>query len=67
MDGAVFDTAAVKRLATLPPKEQLQAQVLGTVVAPLQGLVGVLAAAPRDLVVVLDQIIKKRQEETAAA
>lgn len=67
MDGALFDTAAVKRLATLPPKEQLQAQLLGTFVAPLQELVGVLAAGPRDLVVVLDQIIKKRQEEAAAA
>ena len=67
MDGALFDTSAVQRLATLPPKEQLQAQLLGTVVAPMQAIVSVLAAGPRDLVVVLDQIIRKRQEEGAAA
>ena len=67
LDGTPLTAAGVARLATLPPREQLHAQVVGVVAAPLQALVNVLAAGPRELVVVLDQIIQKRQSETAAA
>ena len=65
LDGRVLDEDGVKRLATLPPKEVLQAQVLGTLVAPLAGIVSLLAAVPREFVVVLDQIIQKKQAEAA--
>jgi large subunit ribosomal protein L10 len=65
LDGRILNEDGVKRLATLPPKEVLQAQVLGTLVAPLAGLVSLLAAAPREFVVVLDQIIQKKQAEAA--
>ena len=68
LDSAALDAAGVTRLATLPPREQLHAQVVGVIAGPLQALVNVLAAGPRELVVVLDQIIeKKRAEEPAAA
>ena len=67
LDGTPLTAAQVARLATLPPREQLHAQIVGVVAAPLQALVNVLAAGPRELVVVLDQIIQKRQEEPAAA
>jgi large subunit ribosomal protein L10 len=66
LDGRALDEDGVKRLATLPPKETLQATVVGTIAAPLTGLVSLLAAAPRELVVVIDQIIKKKQEQEAA-
>ena len=66
IDGTLFDQAQVKKLATLPPKAVLQSQVLGTLIGPLQGLLGLFNAAPRDFVVVLDQVIQKRQAEEAA-
>jgi large subunit ribosomal protein L10 len=66
LDGRTLDEEGVRRLATLPPKEALQGQVVGVLAAPLQQLVNVLAAAPREFVVVLDQIIQKRQQEEAA-
>lgn len=66
VDGQAIGEDGVKRLATLPAKDVLQAQVVGVVAAPLTGLVSMLAAAPRELVVVLDQIIQKKQEQEAA-
>jgi large subunit ribosomal protein L10 len=65
VEGQTLDEAGVRRLATLPPREALQAQVVGVLAAPLQQLVTLLAAAPRELVVVLDQIIQKKQAEAA--
>lgn len=71
MNGGVFEGRVVSRkqvesLATLPPREVLISQVLGTILAPLRNLVGVVNALPRNLVTVLDQI-RKQKEEAAAA
>jgi large subunit ribosomal protein L10 len=66
LDGKVISTAELDVLANLPSREQLLAQVVGTIAAPLRNLVGVLSATPRNLVNVLDQI-KKQKEEGAAA
>jgi large subunit ribosomal protein L10 len=65
VEGQTLDEAGVRRLATLPPREVLQAQVVGVLAAPLQQLVTLLSAAPREFVVVLDQIIQKKQAEAA--
>ena len=65
VEGQALDEAGVRRLATLPPREVLQAQVVGVLAAPLQQLVTLLSAAPREFVVVLDQIIQKKQAEAA--
>ena len=46
VDGQIIDAAAVAILAALPPKNELQAKVLGLLSSPLRGLVGVLAANP---------------------
>ena len=53
------------QLADLPSKDQLIAQVVGTIAAPLRGLVTVLSGPQRNLVTVLSQI-KDKKEETAA-
>lgn len=50
----------VKALASLPTKEQLIAQVVGTIRAPLSGLVGVLSGNIRNLVQVLSAIKDKK-------
>ncbi|HNT29976.1 MAG TPA: 50S ribosomal protein L10 [bacterium] len=44
----------VKRLADIPSREVLYGQVVGTIAAPLSGLVSVLQANIRPLVTVLD-------------
>lgn len=56
IDGAMINKAKVTQLATLPGKDQLRAQVVGALGAPLYGIVGVLQANLRNLANVIDQI-----------
>jgi large subunit ribosomal protein L10 len=66
LDGRTYDEEGVRALATLPPREQLYAQVVGGIAAPLSSFVSVLNAVPRGLVVALDQIRQQREEGAAA-
>src|SRR3954447_25782784 len=63
LDGAVVGDADIKRLATLPPAEVLQAQLVGAVAGPLAMVVGLFAAPLRELVGVLDARIRQLEEE----
>lgn len=67
LGGKPVDAAQLIELASLPSREQLLAQVVGTIAAPLRNLVGTLNALPRNLVSVIDQIQKKKAEEENAA
>lgn len=66
LSGKPVNGDQLKALATLPTREQLLGQVVGTIAAPLRNFVGVLNAVPRNLVSVIDQIEKKKSEEGAA-
>ena len=52
----ILDSFTIIRLANLPTKLELQAKVVGSLAAPLSGMVGVLQANLRNLVYALDQI-----------
>jgi large subunit ribosomal protein L10 len=64
LDGRAIDAADARRLATLPPRQELLTQLVGSLASPIQGFANVLAQLPRSLVVALDQI---RQQKEAAA
>lgn len=66
MQGRVLTPSDVEALAQLPPREVLVAQVLGTMQAPITGLVTVLSGTVRKLVVALDQIRQKKETQQAA-
>lgn len=55
VNGRFLTAAEVDLVATLPPREQLQAQVLGLLQAPAQGLLTVLSGRLRGLVTVLER------------
>lgn len=52
----LLDEDRILQLATLPTKDELRAKTVGILVAPLQGIVGVLNANLRNLVYALNQI-----------
>jgi large subunit ribosomal protein L10 len=67
LDGAVVGDADIKRLATLPPLEVLQAQLVGAVAGPLTTVVGLFAAPLRDLVGVIEARIRQLEEQGEGA
>jgi len=62
VDKQVLDPGSIKKLASIPSKEALFAQIVYGFKSPIQGLVNCLSATTRNFVVVLDRIREKRNE-----
>jgi large subunit ribosomal protein L10 len=60
LQGSIVDADGVRRLALLPPREVLIGQVVGTMAAPLTGLVTVLQGTISGLVRALNQVAEQR-------
>lgn len=54
----LLDAEKITQLSTLPSKDELRAKTVGILVAPLQGIVGVLQANLRNLVYAISEISK---------
>ena len=66
IEGQVIDVADVDALASLPSREELLAKLVGSMQAPISGLVNVLQGNIRNMVYVLDAVrAKKAEQETA--
>jgi large subunit ribosomal protein L10 len=61
VEGQAVSAEDIDELATLPSREELLAKLLFLFQSPATRLVRTLAAVPRDLVVVLDQIAKTKE------
>jgi large subunit ribosomal protein L10 len=66
IDGRLVDGEELLLLATLPPREELLARLLASMMGPLYQLVGVLQAVPRDLVLTLQAVAKERESAAPA-
>ena len=64
MDGMLLDEAKVKYLATLPSNQQLQAQLLGVLQAPMSKFLGTLQAAPASFVRVLNAYKESKEKQS---
>lgn len=63
LDGKMITTDDIKALAALPSREVLLAKMLGSMQAPISGLVNVLQGTIRNFVYVLDAV--RKEKETA--
>jgi large subunit ribosomal protein L10 len=61
VDGRVLPREEILAMAELPPREVMVARLMGTMVAPLQGLGAVLSGSLRAMVVGLDQVRRKKE------
>lgn len=60
LEKQVFDGSKLDELSKLPSRGELMAGVLGSIQAPISGIVGAIGAVARDLVNVIDAIEKKK-------
>ena len=60
VDGVVYNVAKVEALAKTPPREQLIAAVLGSLNAPMAGLVGALNNVCASLVWTLQAVVDQK-------
>lgn len=65
IDGAVIGLDEVKALADLPSREVLLAKLIGSMQAPISGLVNVLHGTLRNFVYVVDAVRQKKEQESA--
>lgn len=56
----ILDASKINQLASLPSKDELRGKTVGVLVAPLQGIVGVLQANLRNLVYALSEIQRSK-------
>ena len=61
VDNNVYDVDSIEKLSKLPSRQELIAKLVGQIGAPLSGLVIVLQANIRKLVVALGEINKKKE------
>jgi len=61
MNSELIDGESMKQIASLPGKDQLRAQLIGTINAPVSGFVNVLAGVERSLLNVLNAVAEKKK------
>lgn len=66
IEGKIVAVSEVKKLSEMPSREQLLGQVVGTVAAPMTGLVRSLNAIASKLVYAINAIKDLREKETRA-
>jgi large subunit ribosomal protein L10 len=66
LEGRQIGEEDIRNLATLPPADVLQAQLVGAIAGPLITIVGLFTAPLRDLVGVLDARIRQLGDSAAA-
>jgi len=67
VDSRAYGAADMATLADLPPREELLATLLASLLAPVSQLAAVLQAIPRDLVLTLEALAAQKEEQAGAA
>jgi large subunit ribosomal protein L10 len=60
VDGVVFDATGIQKVATLPSRQELLAQLVAALQSPINGLVGTLEGIVREFVYTLQAIADKK-------
>lgn len=66
LEGAPISVKQVEDLAKIPPRDQLRAEVIGSIQGPLSQTYGVISAPLRDLINVLEARVRQLGGEQAA-
>lgn len=61
VDRRVISADDVSQLAALPPRDELLASIMGSLTAPVSGIVGVLDGLMRDIAYMIEQVPQERE------
>jgi large subunit ribosomal protein L10 len=62
IENVFYDGSQLKTLASLPSKPELIAGILGSLDAPITGIVGAINAVMRDLAYLVEEVAKTKEE-----
>jgi ribosomal protein L10 len=62
LDNKILEPSEIARLAKLPPREQLLAQLAGALEGPMAALVGVLEGKVQEMAGILESLRQQREE-----
>ena len=60
IDGQFFDDKQLKKIASLPTKQDMMASIVGSLHAPISGIVDSINVVMRDLASVIEEVAKKQ-------
>jgi len=60
LDKQFFDGSKLKELASLPGKKEMMASIVGSLHAPISGIVGSINAVMRDVAYLVEEVTKKK-------
>lgn len=60
LDGQFFEGSRLKELAALPGKKDMMASIIGSIHAPISGIVGTINAVMRDVSYLVEEVAKKK-------
>lgn len=60
IEGQMFDGSQLKQVAELPTREELISAMIGSIHAPISGIVGSINAVMRDVASLVEEVAKKK-------
>ncbi len=62
VEGSIFDAAGIQQLSTLPPRQELLAQLVSSLQSPISGLVGTLGGIINEFVYTLQAVADQKAD-----
>lgn len=60
IESEFYGSDKLETLASMPTRDEVMASIVGSVAAPMQGIVGAINAVMRDITILVDEISKKK-------
>ncbi|MCB0711715.1 MAG: 50S ribosomal protein L10 [Ignavibacteriae bacterium] len=65
IEGTIYNGDQLKQVAAMPSRQDIMASILGSLQAPVSGIVGSINAVMRDLSSLIEEVAKKQAEASA--
>lgn len=67
IEGVVYNSDQLKEVASMPSRQDIMASIVGSLHAPVSGIVGAINGVMRDLASVIEEVARQNETESAEA